>query len=481
MRTESENYIRLDFGVIDLGVHTAVGDRTLWVYTVLRRYVWRSTSSGPDALRRAYAKGKLIAKVSQGVIAKHLGIGRDTVNRAISTLEEMAWIEKTQGEHDGSDELVYILGEVVEQGGGYHEVFTADALCWKLMQKMRDLAEKRGLESIHKIDLDDRIALTKRYFGRNKGKPINKEVSESQTGGVLESDRGCLTSRHWESDFSTHNREDIENENREPRIHNSSSCETPSGVEGISVGNPVFPPSPGYHVSGKRETSAVTHRVIDGSDRLPPADHVVLPKIDPPLYDSSSPRAVDPSSREDRIRRAQERASAAKRKHQEERTAKDRKRSERDLKLRNLGGAGARKDPAVKRQVSRLENVWRLHFKRAFPDVPLAAWEGREVGQVLQLVEKYNVGIVEDGLRYVTSNWKKIAERFKKAPQTPTVGWLLAVHDSLIPEASKFGKVVGILEKWETWWKKHPDEDPPPALEREFEKHRAEMEALDLL
>ena len=469
MRTDSENHIRIDFGVIDLGVHAAVGDRTLWVYTVLRRYIWRSKKSGPLPLRQAYAEGRLVAKVSQGSIAKHLGIGRDTVNRAIGILEEMAWIEKAHGAHEGNDEVLYVLGEVVDQKGGYNEVYTADSLCWGLMQQMQELAEKRKLETIHQIPIDDRIELTKEYFGRFKGKPLTRGLSEKPTRVVGKSDKGCLENRQGLSDFPTHNRElEIENSHREPGIHDPTGRGAPAGSEGSDGEAQAHSPPPGRTTELDQKPAAVT-RCVNG-DEGGAADHVVPPKV-----------PMDAKSVQERRRAALEKAEAAKLGFKAARTAKDRKRSERDQKVRNLGGEGARKDPAVKKQISRLEGVWKKHFERQFPDVPLAKWEGREVGQVLSLIEKYNVGIVEDGLRYVTDNWEAISERFTKSPQTPTVGWLLAVHDSLIPEASKFGKVVGVLEEWNAWWDQHPDESPPPPLKRRFEENRKELESLGLI
>jgi len=171
----------------------------------------------------------------------------------------------------------------------------------------------------------------------------------------------------------------------------------------------------------------------------------------------------------------------AKAKGRAAREEKDARRRVKDGKLTNLGGAGTKASPLLNKLLRRLERSWRTAYKASFPDTPLAAWEGRERGQVTQLVEKYNGEIAEQGLQYVAKNWEALSERFSKAPQVPTPGWLLACHDSLIPEASQFGKVQSVYDEWKRWWKDHPDDDPPEDLESRFEAHRKLMEQLGLV
>jgi hypothetical protein len=479
MRTDSENHIRIDFGIIDLGVHAAMGDRTLWVYTVLRRYIWRSKTKGASYLRKAFAEGKLVAKVSQGTIAQHLGLSRDTINKAIQVLEESAWIEKMKVPTREGDELIYVLGEVLTQKGGYSEVFTADALCWQLMREVQAEATERGFEGIAQIPLKERISTTKRYFSRSKGKPIDvpclknrQGVSEKPTGGVKKTDRGV-------SEKPTHNKElSIENEHREEEIHNPSGCEARKGPKGENRGAQSHSPDLGES-SLRSETPAVTQRVTDASDGVP--DHVVADTDMPVSVKvklTAEEKAQQKAARDERLR---EQMAEAKRKGDKARGEKLRRREAKDQKILNLGGKGAAKDKSFGKLVTRLESAWRAAFTQHFPDTPLAAWSGREVGQVGQLVEKYNGEIAKEGLLYVAKNWTVISERFKKAPQVPTPGWLLSLHDSLIPEASKFGKVVGVLEEWNSWWAENPKKRPPQELKKRFEAHRKELESLGLI
>jgi hypothetical protein len=171
----------------------------------------------------------------------------------------------------------------------------------------------------------------------------------------------------------------------------------------------------------------------------------------------------------------------AKAKARSQKEANLRKEAEKERRRQNLLSKGAPEGSELSVVLKEVERTWRSAYTEAFPDTTLAEWGGKERGQVKQLIEKYNGLQVRQGLRYLALNWNKIKERFKRVRGFPTVGFMLKFHDALMPEAVKFAAVFEVKEEWDSWWREHPDEDPPEDLERRFEENSKDMESLGLL
>ena len=476
MRTSrSEFDIRKDFGFYDLGFTAAVGVHRVAIYELLRRFVWRKG--------RSYDAGRLVTTVSQSKLAKLSGMSRSGVNSAVATLREIGWIY-TEGEREA---LVYILGEVSENKAGHSESFYADAMCARIADEAKELAEKM---EIPKLQIDDMLEFVTGRLKLKKGVTL---VQKADKGHVVSDDKHVVSDdnpcRLKEQGLSFQTTEEVENretakqEEEKKEVHNPSGCGSPAGMKGEEGEAKADSPAFGEALL-KRDPAPMTHRVKgEGVGTPRPLATTIFAAHETPGVDRV-PDHVVPLVRltvAERNEKAKAKAEAALAGFKAARTAKDRKRSLRDQKLKNLGGKGAADDPAMKRLLTKLERSWRRAFTANFPDTPLAQWAGRERGQVIMLVEKYNGEIAEEGLLYVAKNWEVISSRFKKAPQVPTPGWLLSLHDSLIPEASKFGKVVGVLEEWNAWWREHPEESPPPLLKKRFEAGRKELESLGLI
>jgi len=92
---------------------------------------------------------------------------------------------------------------------------------------------------------------------------------------------------------------------------------------------------------------------------------------------------------------------------------------------------------ASRAELQELEAIWRGHFKRHFPEIPLAAhWDGRERGQASNLLKLYALPEVRDAFIYWLLFWDSNRVRFlKKSALLPTVGQVLFLHITVVPEA----------------------------------------------
>jgi len=105
--------------LIRRGAIAEVGHIPFSVYLVLRNFVWRSTSKGVPALRKARAKGQVISKISYPKIQELTSLSIGSVRKAITTLVDRGWV---QIESSGGRGTSYLLG-VIEN---HSETFFAD-------------------------------------------------------------------------------------------------------------------------------------------------------------------------------------------------------------------------------------------------------------------------------------------------------------------------------------------------------------------
>lgn len=128
-----------------------------------------------------------------------------------------------------------------------------------------------------------------------------------------------------------------------------------------------------------------------------------------------------------------------------------------------------------------LMRVWKSELQRAFPDKSHSnKWGQREYGQLQLLLDRWDADRVEDAFGYVIRNWIKLRERLFKGvgSPTPSVGVVLALHDSLVPEAQVWAKHRGTVEEYEKFGDRY-DERPAELLARYLEAQK-ELKALGL-
>lgn len=133
--------------------------------------------------------------------------------------------------------------------------------------------------------------------------------------------------------------------------------------------------------------------------------------------------------------------------------------------------------------VVEMEHLWKEAMKEHFPGVPVARWwtgrgagrkASKEAGQMRQLLDKYNGdrAVVAAGIRYMFRDWTKLRERLKKTPEVPTVGFLLAVHDTIIVEAVRANEHAAVEAELDAWWEENPGCNPPEEMLARFRATR---------
>lgn len=136
---------------------------------------------------------------------------------------------------------------------------------------------------------------------------------------------------------------------------------------------------------------------------------------------------------------------------------------------------------AAKSPKGQLMRVWRSEMQKTFPNMPLAAtWGQREYGQTQLLLDRYDEDRVEDGFRYVIRNWDKLRARIFKGTggPVPTVGVLLSLHASLIPEAAVWTKHRDVLEEYAAFGSDY--QERPDDLVARYVEAQKELKALGL-
>jgi hypothetical protein len=106
---------------------------------------------------------------------------------------------------------------------------------------------------------------------------------------------------------------------------------------------------------------------------------------------------------------------------------------------------------AAKSPKGRLMRVWVSELSKTFPESPVSThWGQREYGQTKLLLDRYEADRVEDVFRYVIANWIKIKERMFKGQGSPvpSIGVVLSLHASLVPEAAVWAKHREVLDEY---------------------------------
>ena len=528
-----EFYIRKDFAFYDSGVAPVVGPQIVFLYEVLRRFIWRAAPKSP-LVAKLVKEGFVVAVVTQKSLAGAIGTGRrQTVGEYLAELKKLGWVQVQTDLK--SVETCYVLGErVADSRGRKHEVLFADAWCqdaWDFLEA----ASKTEFGSILGVDDDGeeveqlsrsvtstpwewRIDKIREFVGATAILDSDHVVPEGPTPCTPESAPPALPSVHpLHATACTVSREqEVENsevEKREPASLRSSVSLGFRGGSASHEGRGEREESGGSwgRRPAKEETprraGPLSHldkpskfRASSEGARLAPQQAARVLRVEEvPLAPESSEKAVGVAPEDDaepegwevpvspgtpepteRVSALERIAAEAKKRGMEARSAAqliDRRLTQ---KKQNLAGSPV---PLSQKKVfADIEEMWLGKMRERFPGVTIAAWGGKERGQVKQLLEKYGGVVAKTALDYVVSRWDDIRARFLKGKGgVPSIGFLLRFHDTLVVEAQRRSEWLQVKEEWESWQIQHPSDPYPPAdLEARFQRCKRDVDGLGL-
>ena len=528
-----EFYIRKDFAFYDSGVAPVVGPQIVFLYEVLRRFIWRAAPKSP-LVAKLVKEGFVVAVVTQKSLAGAIGTGRrQTVGEYLAELKKIGWVQVQTDLK--SVETCYVLGErVADSRGRKHEVLFADAWCqdaWDFLEA----ASKTEFGSILGVDDDGeeveqlsrsvtstpwewRIDKIREFVGATAILDSDHVVPEGPTPCTPESAPPALSSVHpLHATACTVSREqEVENSEVEKREPASLRSSVSLGFRGSSVSHEGRGEKSGEESRlgwGQRSLKEETPRRpgplshLDKPSKFlrapePDRERLSVPRRLPEFATAPVPiqKSVEEVPEEDaepdggwtvptapiepepvdRVSTLERIAAEAKKRGMEARSAAqliDRRLAQ---KKQNLAGSPV---PLSQKKVfADIEEMWLAKMRERFPGVTIAAWGGKERGQVKQLLEKYGGVVAKTALDYVVSRWDDIRARFLKGKGgVPSIGFLLRFHDTLVVEAQRRSEWLQVKEEWESWQIQHPsDPYPPEDLEARFQRCKRDVDGLGL-
>jgi len=428
-------FIRKDFIWVDSGLYAVLGAQGVVVWDVIYRFTWRGNKRYGSDCR---------SKVGQSKIAELTGLSKITVSREIKRLKKFGIIE-TVGV---KNKTTYKTGtwHLNDKGKRVEELY-ANAFAENSINILRTYATRAGLDSISDIDVDKRAEIMLAVLEAEEDASDRRMSYVSETEVIHPTDVMDTSDRRIA--YISETLQEVDNSQVENFEENNSKRESP-GVLRTGI-------SPPERSGGGQEVGIV------GKSELPTTERninyaPVTRRVKPTEAVIAAARAIAGSTSDASLRKTQER----------------------EAKVLNMAGSKTitGPDPAI----SLLERVWRKHYKINFPEAPLAKWGGKERGQTMQLVQKYDGPMIQGLFNYALNEWNQILVKLKNAPDVPSVGYLLGIHATLVPAAVKYSKVSEVWREWQDWWAANPDaSEPPEELEDKFEKHQKEIERLGLL
>lgn len=462
MRVGPEQFIYRDFAFIDAMILPVVGPKTVAIYDVLRRYIWRASDKGAKRSRDAFKKGKLSASITRSKLAEMSGVSVRTVQRHLNRLRDISWVRWESGNGTG-ETVVYELGFRTPDGA---EVFYADASARKLWLGLEELAVQSEVERVNDLPCDVRLAFTRGWFDPEGGgdKNVTREVSSVSPGVVTE----------------------MAPSNREP-----FGEEIEKGSEYAGRSAPTQPTGPGpkhwdqpagqerrrrSRKKKDRETSGAEFAIDSALDSRQDEED----RLERAAAAGKIGKSKADKQHEADVRRAQRRL-------EEKRTEQVEKGQANEQRAKNLKG-GTKYTHAVLKAARRAWDVYSDLIRSDFPGMPVVRWNAdgnaKARGQMCRLVDMYGGDATVQAIRYVVGNWDAINKRFfKKGPgSVPNFGLLLSMHESLFRESALWGQHREVVEEWEAWQHEHEDDDetPPSELQGRYEQARTALESLGL-
>ncbi len=439
-----EQYSKFLAAFTDLCLAAVFPAKTLDVYMAIRRFVRRDKS-------KIRPTDRVFSIIHQEDLAISVGTNRRRVSEIIALLERMGWLERVGGL--GGTQQVYDIGDrkTVKQAGvvTYEETYWADSI----VTNMRRLVIQRGGNGAKLPVWKTRLTVVRQLVadssperasrGEPNGYTVDPPCSQTATGDVAKRLQGVLPFGY------IHNREENKQAlNREESLRRSdfvTPAEAPDERSALvdsfnETSEPIALPSQ----AGDRPTDQLRPEIrfrsistaLEISDEETSSDPyqkpVALSVVAPPEEEIDVDFA--------KIQRAKAAADAAALKNTAQREANEAKKVKRaadSQREENLKGA-----PKKHSRVSPLHKVWMEEFKKKYPTLPedqISKWyvEGKgqkEVGQAYTLISKFSLEAAIHYVRYCFANWETLRARFKNSPSIPTIGWLLSISATLLPE-----------------------------------------------
>lgn len=432
-------YIRVPFAFEDACVPQVIGELEIRVFNLIRRYVWRGRSGSQQA-QELKREGRIYARISQAKLAEYTGRSRETVNRALSKLKVLGWLEVIPSKSPGPAFIV--VGERIEDSQGRkHEALYFDAWMEDLWDHLEREARKEFGEeedpkypeaefdptpaedrsSVRFSPVPWRVKQVRAFVGRcDAGVTEHSGCDADITGGVISTSQGVCAGRH------TGNREEKEENNEGIEAHTA-----PAACVGV-----CSTPDP---------------------DSL---------SLELEQQDAGAGECVhmDAGSRVEHLKELKAQASQKAKKARSEQQAKHRAKEQKQQNLQSQGPQTGK--------VKALEAIWMASMNEAFPEKKLAKWGGKERGQAKKLLDKYDFPTVQEAVRYLIFNWEDLNDRILKGKGScPNVGLLLSLHDVIVVEAQGTDEVTRAEKEIELWRRENPMEiDAPVHLTERLEK-----------
>ena len=462
MRVGPEQFIYRDFAFIDAMILPVVGPKTVAIYDVLRRYIWRASDKGAKRARDAFKRGKLSATITRGKLAEMSGVSVRTIQRHLNRLKDIGWVKWESGNGTG-ETVVYELGFRTPDAV---EVFYADASARRLWLGLEELAVEEGAERVTDLSCEARLAFAKAWFeperkGEGGGdKNVTRVVSEVSPGVVTE--------------MAPSNREPFGEGIEKSEYTGRSAPMCVPGPGPKHWDRPTGPERRTKDVEEEEELMAEFALDTEGGsgddgddDRFARAADVA----------AGGKTKADKQREQNEVKRLQKRLVAGRTKQVTDGERKDQKK-------RNLKG-GTKYTHAVLRGARDSWDVFTRLMKERDATLPVARWgadgNAKARGQVCRLVDMYGGEATIDTVRYVVGNWDSINERFfKKITGLPHFGMIAAMHEPLFREASVWTKHREVLEEREEWFRDNPMKPMPRELKERYEVARQALSALGL-
>ena len=476
MRVGPEQFIYRDFAFIDAMILPAVGPKTVAIYDVLRRYIWRASDKGAKRSRDAFKKGKLSATITRDRLAQMSGVSVRTVQRHLNRLRDIGWVQWMSGNGTG-ETVVYELGIRTPDG---FEVFYADASARRLWLGLEELAVEQGAERVTDLPCNTRLTFAKAWFepqeeeGEGGGdKNVTRVVTEVSPGVVTE--------------MAPSNREPFGEEIEKSEY--TGRC-APMCVPGPGPEHWDRPSGPERRTKDdieEEEDELMAEFALDTQEGSGDDS-------DDDRFARAAKVAEGGKAKADRQTKANQKKRAKKKAVVdtealvngliEGRTEKVKDNEKKDQKRRNLKG-GTKYTYAVLKASREAWDVFTRLLKERDKTLPVARWNAdgnaKARGQVCRLVDMYGGEATIETVRYVVGNWDSINERFfKKITGLPHFGMIAAMHEPLFREASVWSKHSEVLEEREAWFRDNPMKPMPRELKERYEVARRELSALGL-
>lgn len=476
MRTGSEQFILKDFPFYDAMVTPALGITTVFVYEVLRRYIWRSLERGSDKKHQAIRSGKLVASISRSKVALMTGLSVRQIQYDINRLREVGWVHTEDGRWTG-ETLLYELGTRDRYGT---EAFYADGDLRELWLALEQRAEDQELDSVSKLSCEDRLAFTKAWFEDVAARGVVQPVhTPCATVALPPAGGSATTALRIGEPCGAEESEKSEKYGPPPA----------SGIDSTAAAEPGDRLRDNQVRRGRKNATSPRPNVIG---RFPSdQDEEQEPEF---AIDSASDSGDDGEVRRQRVEAL---VGDVLKKADAQRDDNDTRRAKKvidDARAQQLKEAWANEQRAENLKGRSWPHAVTVAAKKAWqvytdllrdrdPRFPIVQWKaegnGKARGQIYKLVDMYGGETVELAVRYVVENWEKIGARYFKNPGgIPNIGLLVSLHEPLFREAVLWGEHREVLEEWARWYKEHPEESAPYDLKDRYAEASKSLAAL---